>query len=42
MKICRSLKFATDFDNFFKLERKKAEIVKYLIIQNCEMVYVLK
>ena len=45
MKNCRSFKFATEFDflhNFFKLERKKAEIGKYLIIQKYEMVYVLK
>ena len=42
MKICRSFKFATEFSNFFKLERKKAEIGKYLIIQKYEMVYVLK
>ena len=40
--ICRSFKFATEFSNFFKLERKKAEIGKYLIIQKYEMVYVLK
>ena len=42
MKICRNVKFATEFSNFFKLERKKAEIGKYLIIQKYEMVYVLK
>ena len=42
MKTCRTLKFATDFGNFFKLERKKAEICTYLIIQKYEMVYVLK
>ena len=42
MKICRNFKFATEFGNFFKLERKKAEIGKYLIIQKYEMVYVLK
>ena len=42
MKICICFKFATDFGNFFKLERKKAEIGKYLIIQKYEMVYVLK
>ena len=41
MKICICFKFATDFGNFFKLERKKAEIGKYLIIQKYEMVYVL-
>ena len=42
MKICRTLKFATEFGNFFKLERKKAEIGTNLIIQKYEMVYVLK
>ena len=42
MKSCRNVKFATEFSNFFKLERKKAEIGKYLIIQKYEMVYVLK
>ena len=42
MKICRNFKFATEFGNFFKLERKKAKIGKYLIIQKYEMVYVLK
>ena len=42
MKTCRRFKFATDFGNFFKLERKKAEIGKYLTIQKYEMVYVLK
>ena len=35
-------KFATEFGNFFKRERKKAGIDKYLTIQNFEMVYVLK
>ena len=34
--------FATEFSNFFKLERKKAEIGKYLIIQKYEIVCVLK
>ena len=42
VKTCRSFKFATEFSNFFKLERKKAEIDKYLIVQKYEMVYVLK
>ena len=42
IKICRSFKFATEFSNFFKVERKKAEIGKYLIIQKYEIVYVLK
>ena len=42
MKICRNFKFATEFGNIFKLERKKAEIGKYLVIQKYEMVYVLK
>ena len=42
MKICTSFKFATEFGIFFKLERKKAEIGKCLIIQKYEMVYVLK
>ena len=42
MKTCKRFKFATDFGNFFKLERKKAEIGKYLTIQKYEMVYVLK
>ena len=42
MKICRTLKFATEFGNIFKLERKKAEIGTNLIIQKYEMVYVLK
>ena len=42
MKTCRSFKFATELGNFFKLERKKAKIGKYLIIQKYEMVYVLK
>ena len=42
MKICQSFKFATEFDNLCKLERKKAEIGKYLIVQKYEMVYVLK
>ena len=41
MKVCRSFKFATEFGNFFKLERKKAEIGKYLIILKNEMFYVL-
>ena len=38
MKSCRNFKFATEFGSLFELERKKAEIVKYFIIQNCEMV----
>ena len=38
MKTCRNFKFATEFGSFFELERKKAEIVKYFIIQKCEMV----
>ena len=42
VKTCRSFMFATEFSNFFKLERKKAEIDKYLIVQKYEMVYVLK
>ena len=42
MKIYQSFKFATEFGNLFKLERKKAEIRKNLIIQKYEMVYVLK
>ena len=42
MKICRNVKSTTEFGNFFKLERKKAEIGKYLFIQKYEMVYVLK
>ena len=42
MKICRDFKSATEFGNFFKLERKKAEIGKYFIIQKYEMVYLLK
>ena len=42
MKTCRSFKFATEFGNLFKLERKKDELVKYLIVQKYEMVYVLK
>ena len=28
MKTCRSFKFATEFGNLFKLERKRAEIGK--------------
>ena len=31
-----------EFGNIFKLDRKKAEIGKYLVIQKYEMVYVLK
>ena len=42
MKTRSSFKFATEFGDFFKLERKKAEIGKYLVIQRYEMVYVLK
>ena len=42
MKTCKRFKFATDFGKFFKLERKKAEVGKYLTIQKYEMVYVLK
>ena len=42
MKTCRSFTFATELSNFFKPERKKAKIGKYLIIQKYEMVYVLK
>ena len=42
MKTCRSFKFATEFDNLFKLERKKTKIGTYLIIQKYEMTYVLK
>ena len=42
MKTCRSFKFVTEFGNVFKLERKKTEIGKYLIIQKYEMIYVLK
>ena len=42
MKVCRSFKFATEFSNFFTLERKKTEIGKYLIIEKYGMVYVLK
>ena len=34
--------FATEFGNFFKLERKEAEIGRYLIIKKYGMVYVLK
>ena len=40
--MCRNFKFDTEFGNFFKLERKKAKIGKYVIIQKYEMVYVLK
>ena len=42
MKTCTSFTFATELSNFFKLERKKAEIGKYLIIQKYEIAYVLK
>ena len=42
MKICRNFKFAKECGNFFKLERKKTEIGKCLIIQKYEMAYVLK
>ena len=42
MKICGIFKFVAKFGNFFKLERKKAEIGKYFIIQKYEMVYLLK
>ena len=42
IKNCRNFKFVIELGNFFKLERKKAEIGKYLIIQKYEMVYVLK
>ena len=42
MKTCRSFKFAREFGNFLKLEKKKAEIGKYLIVQKYEIVYVLK
>ena len=42
MKTCTSFTFATELCNFFKLERKKTEIGKYLIIQKYEIVYVLK
>ena len=41
MKICRGFKFATEFGNFFKLEKKNAEIGKYMIVQKYGMVYVL-
>ena len=42
MKTCISFKFATELISFFKLERKKAQIGKYLIIKKYEMVYALK
>ena len=42
MKTCGSFRFAKKFGIFFRLERKKAGIGKYLIIQKYEMIYVLK
>ena len=41
-KFAEVLSLPTEFRNFFKLERKKVEIGKYLIIQKYEMVYVRK
>ena len=38
MKTYRSFQCVTEFGNFFKLERRKAKIGKYLIIQKYEMV----